>query len=1070
MKLRFSVSVILLALSCILLTSCNEVNDRNEFVSPDKTYYPETWFHFIGSNVSLEGITADLEAIAGAGISGVQFFHGQFGDKWPETGEGIAPLSENWDDAVKHIASECKRLGLRFTIQNCPGWAMAGGPWVKPENAMRGLISSRVDINGSTTEVFVPRPQPSEEPWRDYQDIAVLAFPTPEGDTGKPISLKSIKGSGDYSWESLMRGEVTYITLPPSGGTPHSIDVTFDVPTVIRTFEFPCINYLNHSMCFEPGVEIVAYAVKADGTRHKITEASLPQSNWQDDDPISFACPEIEAAVGCHIELFNQFNMNLHRINLFSAARKNSWESEAGLTLRSFERTADDIVQSSSAYIASGEIIDVSDRLSSDGILQWTPPHDGRWTILRIGHVNEGKKNAPAPKEGTGWECDKLSTAGPEAHFAGYVGRLADGPLKGGLLNGMLLDSWECKTQMWTKNMESEFAEHSGYALRSWLPALFGYVIDMPETTSRFLLDWRGTVGHLFANKFYKRMAELGHSKGLTVTYETAAGDVFPADIMEYFKYADVPMCEFWQPYNEHGYVGSLNFKPIKPTASAAHLYGKSRVDAESFTSFALTWDENLEFLKEYADYHFIEGVTHNVFHTYTHNPQIGFLPPGSSMGRDIGTPFLRGQTWWPYMKEFTTYLARCSYMLEQGVPVSDVLWYLGDEISHKPDQEYPFPSGYRYDYCNPDVLLNRLAVKDGRIVTPEGISYVMLWIPENKRMRVETLERLHSLINDGAVVVAQKPQHPATLTGGQKMEEEFKEKVETLWGTAATGEVLSIGKGRLYCETDITKALKLFKVRPDVLGDVRWIHRQTKSKDWYFVTPVKSSSFKGKVAFNAEGVAELWNPVTGEMTPLYVLSKDGYSEVELDLPKGGSCFVVFDKKKGHKNPSSRDCSDTRKLTESWHVTFPDGWGMPQHVEMTELKPWCELPLSDEAKAFSGKARYSTTFYVDSVCVGRSAVLDLGAVSTIAEVTINGKHAGTLWCSPFTVEIGKFLTSGENKLEIDVTSTWYNRLVYDASLPVEARKTWTINGPSEGSALKHSGLMGPVTICFPASS
>lgn len=1082
MNHRGFISCLIISFSLMIISSCSAdidgvpsvkklnrpfgSHDRSGFLSPEKVHYPETWFHFIGSNVSLEGITADLEAIAGTGISGVQFFHGQFGDKWPETGEGIAPLSENWDDAVRHIASECQRLGLRFTIQNCPGWAMSGGPWIKPENAMRGLVSSRTDFTGNNIETMIPRPQPSDEPWRDYHDIAVLAFPTPEGDTGKAIGLKSIKGSGNHPWEALMRGEMKHISLAPSGEDPYTIDVVFDAPSVIRTFEFPCINHLNHSMCFEPGVKVTAYAITADGKHHKITDAHLPQSNWQDHDPISFACPEVKDAVGCRIEISNRFKMDLHKINLYSAARKNSWESEAGLTLRSFERTADDVVQSESAYIAHDEIIDISDKLSSDGYLRWSPPHEGPWTILRIGHVNEGKKNAPAPPEGTGWECDKLSTDGPEAHFAGYVGRLADGPLQGGLLDGMLLDSWECRTQMWTRNMEDEFSARCGYDLRSWLPALFGHVIDMPETTSRFLLDWRGTVGHLFADRFYKRMAELGHSKGLTVTYETAAGDVFPADIMEYFKYADVPMCEFWQPYNEHGYVGSLNFKPIKPTASAAHLYGKPRVAAESFTSFALTWNESLEFLKEYADYHFIEGVTHNVFHTYTHNPQIGFLPPGSSMGRDIGTPFLRGQTWWPYMKEFTTYLARCSYMLERGRPVSDVLWYLGDEISHKPDQEYPFPAGYRYDYCNPDILLNRLSVKEGRIITPEGLSYAMLWIPENKRMKPETLQRLHFLISEGAAVAAEKPQYPATLVGGEQTETDFHKLVDSIWGDAASGDIIVIGKGRLYCGTDIAEALEIFSVRPDVKGDVRWLHRETKGADWYFVTPEKSSSFKGKVAFAAEGAAELWNPVTGEMSPLEIQHKNGYAEVELDLPQGGSCFIVFDNNRRHENPLAQIHDTAHDISGPWTISFPDGWGAPQQIETAELKPWCELPISDEGKAFSGKATYSTTLSVNSEHIGKSAILDLGKVYYVAEVTINGKQLPALWCSPYIIEIGEHLTAGENNIEIAVTSTWHNRLAYDASLPENERKTWTINGPAEGTESKHYGLMGPVAIRF----
>lgn len=1072
-------SILLACLVFLLVSACDTVHDavpsvqqmnrpfgkldRRNFSSPEKMNYPETWFHFIGSNVSPEGITADLEAIAGAGFSGVQFFHGQFGDKWPETGEGIAPLSENWDDAVKHIAMECRRLGLRFTIQNCPGWAMSGGPWIKPENAMRGLVFSRTDVEGSSIGISLPRPQPSDEPWRDYQEIAVLAFPTPEGDTGCPVVPKKVRGSGDIPWEALMTGSIGNFTIPPAEGKPYIIDMTFEKPVTVRTLEFPSINSLNHSMCFEPGVDIRAYAVTGDGKHHKIVDAPLPQSNWQDDDPISFACPEVEDAVGCRIEIMNSFDMNLSRISLLSAARKNSWESEAGLTLRSFERTGDDVVQSADAYIARGSIIDISGNMSAEGMLNWTPPHDGPWTILRIGHVNEGKKNSPAPEEGTGWECDKLSEKGPEAHFAGYVGRLADGPLDGGLLNGMLLDSWECRTQMWTSKMEEEFLLNRGYGLRTWLPALFGYVIDRPETTSRFLLDWRTVIGDLFADSFYGRMAALGHAKGLTVTYETAAGDVVPADIMEYFKYADIPMCEFWQPYNEHGYVGSLNFKPIKPTASAAHVYGKTRVAAESFTSFALTWDETLEFLKEYADYHFIEGVTHNVFHTYTHNPQIGFLPPGSSMGSAIGTPFLRGQTWWPYMKEFTTYLARCSYMLERGKPVSDVLWYLGDEISHKPDQEYPFPAGYRYDYCNPDVLLNRLDVEDGKIVTPEGISYRMIWIPENKRMLPETLERILMLLEKGAAIAADRPRSIATLSGGIDADKRFNEAVNAIWGDTEGKGVAEIGKGKLLYGMSVEEALASLDIKPDVKGDVRWIHRQAKGADWYFVTPEKQKSFKGKVGFLSEGAAELWDPVSGKTVPLISERNGDHQYVCLDLPQAGSCFIVFghDREKHAEVPADTVYAQT-ELEGGWTIRFPEGWGAPSELMTDSLVPWCGLPMDREGRTFSGTATYNRTFNIEEKA--DKVILDLGNVLDIAEVSVNGRKACTLWCRPYSAEITGLVHPGSNTLEIKVTGTWFNRLVYDASLPEEERKTWTISGPEETESLRPYGLTGPVII------
>lgn len=101
-------------------------NDVKNFQLPPKIYHPETWFHLIGGNVSKPGITADLEALSAAGLSGIQLFHGQFGGLWPGVEPQIACLSPSWEETIKHAAEECRRLGLRFTMQNCPGWSMAG--------------------------------------------------------------------------------------------------------------------------------------------------------------------------------------------------------------------------------------------------------------------------------------------------------------------------------------------------------------------------------------------------------------------------------------------------------------------------------------------------------------------------------------------------------------------------------------------------------------------------------------------------------------------------------------------------------------------------------------------------------------------------------------------------------------------------------------------------------------------------------------------------------------------------------------------------------------------------------
>ncbi|MDR2232640.1 MAG: hypothetical protein LBE56_05880 [Tannerella sp.] len=1051
-------------------------HDEEAFLSPPRVYHPETWFHFIGGNVAVNGITADLEAIAGAGISGIQLFHGQFGGPWPGVTPQIACLSENWDEAVRHTAEEAQRLGLRFTMQNCPGWAMSGGPWIEPSNAMRHLVWSRTDVSEGTLDRTLPMPQPTDEPWRDFKDIAVLAFPTPLDDTGEPLKPLSIKSNHpELPWKDCLAGNMgSGMTFAPVNGlNPNWIEVTFPEATTLRTVEFSSINAMNHAMVYEPGVDVLVQAVLPDGSVREILQTALPQASWQDDRPISLACSEVTDAKEMNVKTYriaftNKNNMVLRSLRLFSAARKNNWESEAGWTLRSIVRNSELPVQSKSAYIDLSQIQDITSMMDGQGRLKWDVPA-GQWTILRIGHVNTGMRNGPAPPEGTGWECDKLSETGPDVHFAAYIGRLNNETLTDGLLGGMLLDSWECRTQTWTNAMEADFDSITGYQLRKWLPAVFGYVVGDQETTFRFLRDWRGVLGNLFANKFYGRMAAMAKENGLTLSYETAAGDIFPADILEYYKYADIPMCEFWQPFTE-GYVGSLNFKPIKPTASAARIYGKPRVAAEAFTSFNLTWDEHWDMLREIANINCIEGVTHFVFHTYTHNPRTDFLPPGTSFGSGIGTPFLRGQTWWKYMPEFTSYLSRCTYLLERGRPVSDVLWYLGDEINHKPDQLAPFPEGYKYDYCNPDVLLNRLSVRDGQIITPEGIAYRVLYIPDNPRMLPQTLEKLYALVNEGAIIVGDAPRGLATLSDADKSQQRFEAALQNIWGDSPRQGIRKIGKGAVISGMSIAQALNELNIEPDVRGDgALWLHRSINGADWYFVTAPKGQGFKGSLDFRSVGNVEIWDPVSGMRTAAEARRVGNRTEVTFDLPPSGSCFVVFREKGGLRKDASSHAGhtgETRTIAMStpWTLTYPDGWGAPASLQTSELKAWKDLDVPDEAKAFSGTVTYTASFDAGELHKGMRFMLDLGHVEMIAAVSLNGKPLSTLWMPPYRLDITDAVQPGSNSLCVEVTGTWFNRLVYDAGLPEAERKTWTINGPKKEMPLRESGLMGPVIL------
>lgn len=1048
-------------------------DDVAAFADPPKVFRPQTWFHYVGGNVSTEGITADLEAISAAGFSGVQLFHGQAGydGMWPGNDSRITCLSERWDDAVRHTAAECRRLGLRFTMQGCPGWAMAGGPWIKPENAMRHLAWSRTDVECGDNGIVLPLPDGCADEWRDYRDVAVLAFPTPAEDTGRPLVPLKAEGSVGADWMRLLGGgggEALRLA-PTTPSEPYTVDVWFDGGVCVRTLEFPCVQALNHAWCYEPSVRVRVEAFDASGNGVEVLDTELPQSNWQDDRPLTLSCREAEGAVRYRVSLVNGHDIVLPYLRFYSGVRKNSWESEAGWTLRSIERRGQEVSYDDRFYVNPDDIVDLTDLMSTDGSLAWQVPA-GRWTILRIGDVNTGMKNGPAPAEGTGWECDKLSTAGSDAQFEGYLGRLtADGGPIEGMLDGVLFDSWECKTQTWTPEMEAEFGRRAGYPLRRWMPALMGYVVGDTESTTRFLNDWRRTVGDMVAENFFGNMARHAASRGMSIAYETAAGDVFPADIMAYYRYADVPMCEFWQPLSE-GYVGSLDFKPVKPAASAAHLYGKPRLAAEAFTSFSHTWDEDWRDLKQVANVNMAEGVTHLVFHTYTHNPQVGFLPPGTSFaGAGIGTPFLRGQTWWRHMPEFTTYLARCSYMLERGCPANDVLWYLGDEVDHKPPQHAPFPKGFRYDYCNTDVLMTRLEVRDGCLVTPEGVEYAVLWLPETTRMLPETAERIEALVRAGATVAGEAPRQAATLRGGRSADKRVERVAARLWGRKAGKGVRRVGRGRVISRMPLGEALAVAGLRSDVEtqsadGNVMWLHRKAEGADIYFVAAPVGGGFDGEVRFRCgRGRVQVWDPVSGTVTDMAGAVANGITSVRLSLPQSGCCFVVFTEGESRPAPEMRaEVSDIP--TDGWTVRFPEGWGAPDSLSLGRLAAWRDMPMSEEGRAFSGTARYETTFEAERCGDGQRLVLSLGKVERIAEVRINGHRVGTLWTYPYEADITDFVVDGRNTLTVDVTGSWFNRLVYDAGRPEAGRKTWVLRWPDRNAPLRESGLLGPVIL------
>ncbi len=539
--------------------------------------------------------------------------------------------------------------------------------------------------------------------------------------------------------------------------------------------------------------------------------------------------------------------------------------------------------------IGQKHIVDLTKQMDASGRLTWSVPA-GKWTILRIGHTSTGVENAPSPQSGRGLECDKLSKEGIEANFNGMMGKLiADvGPAAGKALVATHIDSWENGAQNWTARMREEFRLRRGYDPLLFLPVMTGRVVDSLEISERFLWDLRQTVSDLVVENYAGHLRTLARKGGLKLSIEAYGG---PCDDLPYAGQADEPMCEFW--------VGGGAMGTLKEMASAAHTYGKRILGAESFTAADQErWLEHPGSIKALGDRAFCDGVNRFVFHRYAMQPWID-RRPGMTMG-PWGIHYERTQTWWEKSPAWNLYLARCQYLLRQGLFAADI-FYLQPETA--PQSFYGHkPNGYEFDNGSAEVVLTRMAVRDGRLVLPDGMSYRLLVLPDTDSMTPKLVRKIQELVQAGATVVGRPPSRSPSLNSYPRCDEEVKQLARELWGDCDGKSVTEhrVGQGRIVWGQAPEKVLAKSGVRPDFSSRARLsaIHRVVGDTDIYFVANPQSYDVRAACTFRIGGrQPELWRPDSGRIEPAALFAeKDGETTVSLHFAPSDSVFVVFRK------------------------------------------------------------------------------------------------------------------------------------------------------------------------------
>ena len=1074
------------------------------FASPPNSARPRVWWHWLNGNITKTGIQKDLEWMSRIGIGGMQNFDAAL--KTPQVVERrLAYMTPEWKDAFQYSAALAAKLDLEMGIAASPGWSETGGPWVKPADGMKKLVWSETVVAGgkpfkgkltrppsvtgpyqdiARAPAFMETSQPRKLP-RMYADVGVYAIPVSSAPAREP--LPRVTAAGRALNARLLADHDVAKTLDVDGGTPERptvIRYAYQRPQTIRsaTLYFPGVSSIFFGAPIQPVLE-----ASQDGGRWTavagITLAGVPTT-------VSFApvtarhfrivlrvkaasVPEMfmpgPGIAGTGFGGPPARTIGIAEARLSSQPRINRAEAKAGFSIAEDYYALDKDTPDEPGR-APDAVVDLTDKLAADGTLAWTPPA-GNWKIIRIGYSLTGTENHPATAEATGLEVDKYDARAVRDYMTTYLDMYQKtvGPdLMGKTgLRAIVTDSTEVGASNWTPQLVARFKRLRGYDPGPWMPALTGEIVGSRKRSDAFLYDFRRTLAELTASEHYRVVAEVARERGLTVYSEALEGGrVSLGDDMAMRRHADIPMAAMWSFKNDAA-MSKVNLADMRGAASVAHVYGQNLVAAESLTSAFTPWAYGPGDLRPMIDLEFVSGINRPVIHTSVHQPSDD-KKPGLSLEM-FGQYFNRHDTWAEMAKPWVDYLARSSFLLQQGRFVADVAYFYGEDAPlvglYQTSPVADAPTRYAYDFVNADIVMDKLSVDGQRLVADSGASYRVLYLGgSSHKMTLTMLQRLKALATAGATIVGPAPTGSPSLMDDAPT---FAALAGELW---APGGDTAVGKGRVIDSRDIEKALASLGIAPDfshspTASSMLFLHRKLDDGDLYFLTNRGAAADKAELRFRVAGkTPAIWRADTGRIEPVSFRVEGGQTVVSADVAAHDAFFVVFRDPLAATSAvvPAKAFTQAAALDQGWDVSF-DGLAAPAPLRLERLRS-----LSDDAdpkvKYFSGTTIYRNGFTVAQADGKTPMVLDLGALSDVAHVFVNGKDAGYVWRAPYTVDVTSLVAPGRNTIEIKVANLWVNRLIGDAQPGAAKVAFTTLPTYLANAALRPAGLLGPVVI------
>lgn len=725
------------------------------------------------------------------------------------------------------------------------------------------------------------------------------------------------------------------------------------------------------------------------------------------------------------------------------------------------------------AFNEKNEAVVLTDKVNSDGILDWKP-NSGKWTVYAVFVGKTLQKVKRAAPGGDGYTLDHFSPEATKDYLKTFDKAFGNSNYG---IRSFFNDSYEVYNADWTPDFKDEFKKRRGYDVSPYIKYLVGN--EENEIAARIKSDYRETMSELILNNFTKDFTNWAHSKNSKNTNQAHGS---PGNLLDLYAAVDIPESETFgsTKFDITGLrrnVEDINTKEIpdinmlKFASSAANVTGKPLISNESFTwlteHFKTSWSQ----VKPEAEQIFLSGINHIFYHGTTYTPSDVQFPGWLFYA---STNFVPENSLWPHLKGLNSYIERTQSVLQSGKPDNELLmyWPIYDQWASPKGKDVTFKVHNVEKWLQPTVMYKNLTelskigysidmVSDKMIsesklenqniqLTKNGGSYKVLVIPELTYLPESTLKNILELAQNGASIIFQN--EPKDIPGNFEVEKR-RTQLKSLWNQipfqnqAGNLKMASFGKGKIVFSSDVAKALEYLKIEREKLTDtgLKFVRRQFDGGKYYYIVNHTSKEINEFVPLNYSGKqVALMNPENGN----FGIGEIQNNSVRIQLKSGESLIIKASENTDNSISKWKYIEKTDApivLNQPWQLTFKEGGPeLPKSKTLDKLQPWTNFTEDSSTQSFSGTGVYTTSFKLKKNKAD-DFVLKFDKLYESAKVIVNGQDAGIVWSIPFEINIGKYLKKGKNTIQIEVCNLMANRIKYMDENKIQWRNYHEIN-------------------------